>query len=332
MIEFVMPRLGADMEDAVLVEWKKHVGDYVTRGDIIAEVETQKGDIEIEVFDTGLITSLCVDPGQRVPVGTVMARINPDVAAPPFDGQKPEADVLEQTSTLPPDTNRETDMLATAESVRQAVASAVTTSNREIPHYYLSTLVDMQQAMQWLHVHNTSVPIDLRLLPTVLHIKAIARALRDVPDLNATWEHGLHRHPHVHVGIVVSLRGVGIIVPTITDADSKPLDTIMAELNDIIPRARAFRLRSSDVGNATITVTSLGEGGVDQVYGVIYPPQVALVGIGGVRRQPIAVNGRIDVRPVVNISMAGDHRATDGLTGSTFLSRVGSYLQQPELL
>lgn len=332
MIEFVMPRLGADMEDAVLVEWKKHVGDYVTRGDIIAEVETQKGDIEIEVFDTGLITSLCVDPGQRVPVGTVMARINPDVAAPPFDGQKPEADVREQTSALPPDTNRETDMLATAESVRQAVASAVTTSNREIPHYYLSTLVDMQQAMQWLHVHNTSVPIDLRLLPTVLHIKAIARALRDVPDLNSTWEHGLHRHPHVHVGIVVSLRGVGIIVPTITDADSKPLDTIMAELNDIIPRARAFRLRSSDVGNATITVTSLGEGGVDQVYGVIYPPQVALVGIGGVRRQPIAVNGRIDVRPVVNISMAGDHRATDGLTGSTFLSRVGSYLQQPELL
>ena len=328
MIEFTMPSLGADMEDAVLVEWKKHVGDHVRRGDIIAEVETQKGDIEIEVFDTGTITDIRVDPGQRVPVGTVLALIDPDVDAS-SDGKASlpvsavDVSVLPQTERVP---------ATTADSIRSAVAAAVTTSNREIPHYYLSTTIDMQPAMVWLHAHNAAVPIDLRLLPTVLYIKAIAKALRDVPDLNATWDKGLRHLDKVNVGVVVSLRGVGIIVPTIKDADTKPLDTIMADLNDIIPRARELRLRSSDIGNATVTLTSLGAGGVDHVYGVIYPPQVAVIGVGGVRRQPLAVNGSVEVRPVVTITMAGDHRATDGLTGSTFLNKVATYLQHPETL
>lgn len=325
MIDFTMPSLGADMEDAMLVEWKKHVGDHVERGDIIAEVETQKGDIEIEVFNAGTITEICVEAGQRVPVGTVLARI--DAGVETSDGAvQPTADAA------PPISGKNQRVSATAESIRQAVAAAVTTSNREIPHYYLATTVDMQSSMTWLHAHNSAVPIELRLLPTVLYIKAIANALRDVPDLNATWDKGLHHLDRINVGIVVSLRQVGIIVPTIKDADTKPLDTIMADLNDIIPRARDLRLRSSDIGNATVTLTSLGEGGVDQVYGVIYPPQVAVIGIGGVQRKPIVVNGKVDIRPVVSITMAGDHRATDGLTGSTFLNKVCAHLQQPETL
>ncbi|MBU3741194.1 MAG: 2-oxo acid dehydrogenase subunit E2 [Candidatus Kapabacteria bacterium] len=328
MIEFTMPSLGADMEDAVLVEWKKHVGEHVQRGDIIAEVETQKGDIEIEVFDTGTITDIRVDPGQRVPVGTVLALIDPDIDV----SANGKLSVAKSSADARPKPSAEKFPAATADSIRAAVAAAVTTSNREIPHYYLSTTIDMQPAMAWLHAHNSAVPIELRLLPTVLYIKAIAKALRDVPDLNATWDKGLHHLEHVHVGVVVSLRQVGIIVPTIKDADTKSLDSIMADLNDIIPRARELRLRSSDVGNATITLTSLGEGGVDHVYGVIYPPQVAVIGVGGVRRQPLAVNGSVEVRPVVTITMAGDHRATDGLTGSTFLSNVATYLQHPETL
>ena len=325
MIDFTMPSLGAEMEDAVLVEWKKHVGDHVERGDIIAEVETQKGDIEIEVFNTGTITEICVEAGQRVPVGTVLARIDADVER--TDSAAKPAAASAQTDAVATRGDA-----ATTESIRQAVAAAVTTSNREIPHYYLATTVDMQASMAWLHTHNTAVPIELRLLPTVLYIKAVAKALRDVPDLNATWDKGLHQLDHINVGVVVSLRQVGIIVPTIKDADTKPLDTIMADLNDIIPRARDLRLRSSDIGNATVTLTSLGEGGVDQVYGVIYPPQVAVIGIGGVQRKPIAVNGKVEIRPVVTITMAGDHRATDGLTGSVFLSKVCTYLQQPEML
>jgi len=313
------------MEDAILVEWMKHVCDHVGRGDIIAEVETQKGDIEIEVYQTGTISEICVEAGQRVPVGTVLARIDAVTTK--------TVDVVQPATTMTlADVAPHRVETATTESIRQAVAAAVTTSNREIPHYYLATTVDMQSSMTWLHAHNTAVPIDIRLLPTVLYIKAIANALRDVPDLNATWDKGLRQLDRINVGVVVSLRQVGIIVPTIKDADTKPLDTIMADLNDIIPRARDLRLRSSDIGNATVTLTSLGEGGVDQVYGVIYPPQVAVIGIGGVQRKPIAVNGKVEIRPVVTITMAGDHRATDGLTGSTFLSKVCSYLQQPEAL
>jgi pyruvate dehydrogenase E2 component (dihydrolipoamide acetyltransferase) len=221
---------------------------------------------------------------------------------------------------------------ASTETIRMAVAAAMSKSNREIPHYYLETSIDMSKAVAWLAETNRQRTVQKRLLPVVLLLKAVANALLEFPDLNAIWENGLQRKNEINIGFVVSLRTGGLVVPAIHRANEKSLDEIMETLNDLIPRARALKLRSSELSESTITLTNLGDGGADTVFGVIYPPQVAIVGFGGIVEQPIAENGMLDVRPVLRATLAGDHRATDGLTGSRFLATLKNKLQQPETL
>ena len=213
-----------------------------------------------------------------------------------------------------------------------AVASAMSKANREIPHYYLQTKIDMSKALAWLTEANKQRPVKQRLLPVVLYIKAVAKAAADVPQLNAYWEDGLQLKEQINIGFVISLRTGGIIIPAIHDAEKKSVDEVMEWMNEIIPRARALNLRSSDITDTTITLTSLAEGSAETVYGVIYPPQVALVGLGSINEQPWAENGMLDVRPVLTATLAADHRASDGQIGSRFLMSLKNYLQQPENL
>jgi pyruvate dehydrogenase E2 component (dihydrolipoamide acetyltransferase) len=174
--------------------------------------------------------------------------------------------------------------------------------------------------------------VQKRLLPVVLLIKSMALALREFPDLNAVWENGLQRKQDIHIGFVVSLRAGGLVVPAIHHADKKSVDEMMETLNDLIPRARAMKLRSSELSDSTITMTNLGDGGADAVFGVIYPPQVAILGFGGIVDRPFAENGLLGIHPILRVTLAGDHRATDGLTGSRFLTAIKNKLQQPETL
>ena len=217
-------------------------------------------------------------------------------------------------------------------TIRQAIASAMSLSHREIPHYYVMRTIDLQQATQWLASTNAQRPVQQRLLPAALFIRAVAATLTNVPELNAIWSDGLQLVEEINVGFIVSLRGGGLMVPAITRADTKSVDEIMKTLNDIIPRARSMRLRSSEFGTATITMTNLGEGGADEVFGLIYPPQVAIVGFGGIRQQPVVMGSDVVVHPVVRVTVGGDHRATDGLTANKFLSILDERLQHPETL
>lgn len=391
MIEFVMPSLGADMEDGTLTEWKKKPGDSVQRGDIIAEVETQKGLIEIEVFDEGTISELLIQEGSKVPVGTVMALIHPigkaiekkeekeekitalqpieekitpsitiakgektHIKASPLarkiakenhidisqiKGTGPEGAITREDVEHILKTTLEDEIVEKTkkstipvETIRAAVAAAMSKSNREIPHYYLNKKIDLTNALSWLQEHNTHQDVKNRLLPVVLFIKAVAKSLKEFPELNAIWDNGLQIKKDINIGFVISLRTGGIIVPAIHQADLKSCDTIMETLNDIIPRARAMKLRSSELSDSTITLTNLGEGGADTVFGVVYPPQVAIIGFGSITEQPIAEKGMLGIRSVINVTLAADHRASDGLTGSRFLASLNKQLQNPESL
>ncbi len=391
MIEFQMPSLGADMEAGTLVEWRKKPGDIVKRGDIIAEVETQKGLIEIEVFDEGVIGELLIKEGTKVPVGTVMALINPSeitletknetipekpavkiqpieekiiekavaekfeerhIKASPLakriaaennidlsqiqgtgeDGAITKDDVENAISQKAKIKKTEEKYLPKNETIRSAIAAAMSKSNTEIPHYYLEKRIDITKVLAWLREANSKRPIQKRLLPATLLIKAVAKSLIDFPELNAIWDNGVRIKKEINIGFVVSLRGGGIIIPTIHKASEKSIDEIMEALNDMIPRARSMKLRSSDLSDSTITITSLGEGGADAVFGIIYPPQVAIIGFGGSSQQPFAENGMLGIRTVFTVTLAGDHRATDGLIGSDFLVTLNKQLQNPEAL
>ncbi|MFF7647558.1 2-oxo acid dehydrogenase subunit E2 [Streptomyces canus] len=250
-------------------------------------------------------------PGPAAPVAPTRADVRPHA---------------EPRAAAPPSDDR-------AATMRRAIAGLMSRANRDIPHYYLSTTVDMTAATEWLHEHNRRSPVGERLLPAALLLKAAALAAREVPELNGSWTDDCFTAGEgVHLGVAVSLRGGGLVAPTLRDADALTLPRLMAALKDMVTRARTGRLRGSEVSDATITVTNLGDQGVESVFGVIYPPQVALVGFGRVVDRPWAVDGLLGVRPVVTATLSADHRATDGAVGARYLTAVTRLLQNPEQL
>jgi pyruvate dehydrogenase E2 component (dihydrolipoamide acetyltransferase) len=400
MFEFKMPRLGADMEAGTLVAWHKQPGDQIRRGDLMAEVETDKGVIDVESFSEGILDRILVNPGEKVPVGTVLAWIRADAERPsmvappspppppvPAGAPTPGHPAVAETTRLamspsarrlarelgvdparvagtgpggaitredieraaksqvrpaiatPPAVATPAPSVPTAISddrffrMRQTIAAAMSRSKREIPHYYLSTSLDFQPAINWLAETNLQRPITDRLLYGVLLLKAVALALREVPELNSVWEGGeAVQKSGVHLGVAISLRQGGLVAPAIHDADQMNLTELMHAFRDLVNRSRSGKLRSSELSDPTITVTSLGEQGVETVFGVIYPPQTAIVGFGKVVERPWSLNGVVTSRQVMTATLSADHRVSDGHRGGIFLNAVARLLQTPEKL
>jgi len=392
MGEFRMPSLGADMEAGTLVEWLKKPGEAVKRGDIIAVVETQKGAIEIEIFDSGTVDRLLVEAGVKVPVGTPLALIRAAGAAPVPAAPPPQPARPVPVAAVPPPpiaaaptpptpaglarispaarklaaergvalggikgtgpggavVSADIEHAARAPvgetmaakrpgldlaEMRRAIAAAMARSKREIPHYYLSHAIDLRTTQDWLASINAERQPPQRLLLAVPLLKAVALALEQFPEFNGFYADGAFQPSEgIHVGTAIAIRGGGLVAPAIRDADEKTLDELMAALRDLVARTRAGRLRSSELFEPTITVSSLGERGVDSLFGVIYPPQVAIVGFGTPVAQPRAVEGRIEIRPVLTVTLAADHRASDGHRGALFLLEIERLLQHPEAL
>lgn len=392
MSDYKMPSLGADMKDAILIEWYVKPGDTVKRGDIIADLETDKGDIDVEVYEDGVIEKLIAQPGEKLPIGTVLATIKsvgdestigkeekelPKPEAIPVGLIKPapkrikvsplakrmaesmmvdltnvkgtgEGGVIhkidiENYARTSATENQQQSLEAplvsleekepSAHRMRRAIASAMSKSNREIPHYYLETDVDMSQSFDWLAKENKMRSVKERMLPIAIQIKAMAKALADVPELNAYWQNDqIQIQESVNIGLAISLRQGGLLVPAINNADLKSLDEIMEDVLDITQRTRSGKIKTSDLISPTITLTNLGDRGIQTVYGVIYPPQVAIVGMGKITDRPWVEQKMLGIRPILTVTLAGDHRATDGHLGARFLDLINDYLQKPETL
>lgn len=396
---FRMPSLGADMEAGKLVEWLVRPGDLVRRGDIVAVVETQKGAIDIELFETGVIERLEVQPGQTVPVGAPLALIRgaqepqpplPEIPPGPSEvpvappPEIPVAPVLElppappelppaAPAEIPPSSTPPSSPAARARAreaglplaglrgsgpggavvladveralatrsrpgldmgeMRKAIAAAMVHSKREIPHYYLSHQIDLQAATDWLAATNAARPPETRLLMGALFLRATILAVTAVPEMNGRHEGGAFTpSAAVYAGLIVALRGGGLVAPAIRDAETLSLDALMAAMNDLVARARTGRLRNSELTTGTLTVSSMGETGAEALFGVIYPPQVALVGFGAPRRMPWVVGDAVVPRSVVTATLAADHRVSDGRRGAYFLTRIETLLKEPATL
>lgn len=429
---FTMPRLGADMERGTLVEWRVAVGDTVRKGDIVALIDTEKSTVDIEVFETGTVDELLVEPGTEVEVGTPLARITtrsaegdattPAAQPPPVvrrespptgiaspltsplvrhraeelhvdtahlagsgpggritrddvehaatkaapatgsvAGASPRArrraqqqgvDITTIVGSGPGGAVRERDLPRPNDpssvdrptpttqrpdhrtaSMRSAIARQMTLANREIPHYHLTMTIDLRAALAALAEHNADRSAADRVLPAALLVAAASRAMAEEPALNGSWVDGSFvAADSVHTAMAVSLRGGGLITPVIHNADRLDVDGVMRALRDVVTRARHGGLRGSDLSGAGFTITDLGEQGADAVFGVIHPPQVALVGFGGIVDRPWAVDGMLGVHPTVTVTLSADHRATDGHVGSRYLAAIRRMLDLPDLL
>ncbi len=361
MFEFKLPSLGSDMDDGTLLQWKVKAGDTVHKGQVVAVVDTTKAAIDLEIWQDGTVQELLVPPGTKVPVGEVLAtlllpgedlalaakslmrqRVSPaarkkaqglGVDLSTLRGSGPQGAVtladIEQYAAAGPAAaaGRRSDL-------RQTIAAAMSRSKREIPHYYLFDTIPMEQAQAWLEHENAGRPITDRLLLGVLQLKAVALALKKYPDFNGLFQNGQFQPASaIHIGVAIALRQGGLIAPALHAVDSKPLGQLMQELADLVRRCRAGSLRSSEMSDACMTVTNLGDQGVQAVLGVIYPPQVALVGFGNLARRPwVDPKGKLCVMPTITASLAADHRVTDGHSGALFLAALRDLLQKPENL
>jgi len=282
-------------------------------------------------------------PGGAVTEDDVLSAVPPrERAAAATGAQTPaEAPPSEALSAEPPHEAPEeaprrkptTPAGSKAESLRQAIGALMARSKKEIPHYYLSTTLDLAAAMAWMQAANQQRPVSSRLVPSALLLKATALAAKEVPDMNGFFTRGaFHPSSEVHLGVAVALRHGGLVAPALHDADTLSLDQLMDQLRDLVARARAGRLQRAEMADPTLTVTNLGDLGVESVYGVIYPPQVAMVGFGKVLEQPWAHNGMLGIRPAAIATLSADHRVSDGLRGGRFLARIDELLQAPEKL
>jgi pyruvate dehydrogenase E2 component (dihydrolipoamide acetyltransferase) len=374
--EFRLPALGADMDEGTIVQWNVAPGSVVKRGDVVAVVETDKGAIDVEIFQDGVVREIVVQPGTKVPVGTVLALLEgteapaaAEASPPPVVGPAAPAarlkispaarkragelgiDVatlqgsgpggvitledVEHAHSAPQPTAQPSTAGAGSDSgsaagMREAIAAAMSRSKREIPHYYLATTVDVTPATEWLAAHNASAPVAERLLFAALLVKAIALTCVEMPGFSGFYREGrFEASPAVHVGVAVALRGGGLVAPAIMETAGKSLTALMDDFRALVMRARAGRLRASELAAPTIILTSLGESSVDAVFPIIQPPQVAIVGAGEVVTRPWVVDGAVQPRQVVTLSLGADHRVTDGRLGAQFLARVAQRLADP---
>ncbi len=437
---FRMPSLGADMDKGRITEWLIAPGDRIERGQIVVIVETDKSDIEVEVFEPATVVELLVGEGETVDVGTPIAQFaaagidlhttaptpasqrtpepKPDVAAVPKPAHEPgpapavvtspvirhlaeqlhvdparlrgtgpggrvhrdDVEAAAVATSRPQITPRARRLLhergidpasvadqgyvsgdhvlamavepqpskpaeavvasptdsdtkpTRAETMRRHIADLMSRSWAEIPHFHVSRRLDLGPATERLVAHNEQSALSERVVAGTLLLCATARAAAKLPACNGWWrEGGFEPADDVRLGVVLSLRTGGIIVPTIESADQLTPGELMVRLTELVQRARQGRLRASDLAEATITVTNLGDLGADQVAGVIHPPQVAIVGFGAIRDAVLPIDGAPTVRPVVHASLAGDHRAIDGLTASRYLAQLQTLLDGPLL-
>ncbi|MGD9933270.1 MAG: 2-oxo acid dehydrogenase subunit E2 [Dehalococcoidia bacterium] len=458
MSDFLMPSLGADMEEGTVIRWLVGPGDRVRRGQIIVEIETEKADMEVEVFEEGSISELLVPEGETVAVGTPLARIaavgsqaapapvpaakattvGAIEAAAPIPGKalaptrpkertpaaeqhvtplarkvaeqlgvnlarvrgtgahggivradveraaenltrdrsaaSPERalrispyarrlakergtdlasvsgtgpggavvarDILARADGTPPAAVRRAEERPDAErdlrrrAARQrTIGALMARSKREIPHYYLQQTIDISGALAWLQRENAARPIADRVLLPALLLRAVAAAVADVPEMNGTYEDDEFREADaVNLGVAIALRDGGLVTPAILSSERLSLVETMRALRDVVQRSREGKLRASEMASGTITVTNLGDTGVESVQGVIYPPQVALVGFGRPTERPWAENGMLAVRTVITMTLAGDHRVSNGHRGGMFLNAIARRIQKPETL
>ncbi|MFZ2013473.1 MAG: dihydrolipoamide acetyltransferase family protein [Nocardioides sp.] len=289
----------------------------ITRADVDAAARRPR----VSPYARTLARELGVDPTTVTGTGasgTVRAEDVRAAAAP----TRPEAPPVSTPVSTP-----------AARSERATIAALMSRSKREIPHYYVATTVDMHAVVTWLRDTNRERAVSDRIVPAAALLRAVALTARAMPQLNGFWvDDAFVPGEDVHVGVAISVRHGALVAPALRHTADLELPALMRQLRDLVGRARSGRLTRAELTDPTLTVTDLGDQGVEEVIGVITPPQVALVGIGRMVERPWAVDGLLGVRPLVRLSLSGDHRATDGYTGARFLASIDDLLQQPEAL
>ena len=395
----VMPQMGYDMQEGTVVRWYKQEGDAVARGEVIADIETDKATVEFEAYTSGVLRKIVVDTGIAIPVGQLIAVItDPDEplpdhietaipattgsdipkssgnavvqpAAPPTvapagevraspiarrlakemgidlvvvtgsgpGGRIVEQDILSYQEQLPLVPQTETaapDPALAFENVdlsrmRQTIAKVTSDSKRDAPHFYVTSDVDMTQAMGLRRDVNDTVSAESRVSVNDMVIKATSIALKRQPKFNAFFrgDH-LQMNSSINMGIAIA-QEAGLIVPGISACESKSLMEIATASRDLIARANNGTLRNEEYSGTTFSISNLGMFDVDSFVAIIFPPHAAVLAVGKVKEQAVARDGQLVVAQMMKATVSVDHRVADGAEAAQFLVEIKNLLENP---
>ena len=450
-----MPKLGFDMAEGTLVRWVKVEGDKVNKGDVLAEIETDKATVEVESDFSGVVAKELVREGDIVPVGTAIviiaepgekvdlaANAEPETESPQEEtAQKPSDDLnppttgsdkptkerdpvdaiplagtvrieevtdgddrrkasplarklagekgidLHQVNGTGPDgrivrsdveaalqTRQQSISIASApipeqaddataaaptsaaipalapiwlpriqqgtfevqqdqsikvNRLRAAIGRRMTASKQQTPHFYITRAYKMEKVMDLRKQINIYLPDDQKLTVNDFVIKAVALALPQFPNLNATIKGDeITHYGHVNIGVAVSIEG-GLLTITVKDADQKPLRLISMEVREMAARVRAGKARTEDIEGSTFSISNLGMYDVDEFIAIINPPEAAILAIGSVKQVPVVEDGQVKAALRMNATISADHRVTDGAEAARFMQALATYLEDP---
>jgi len=326
--------------DGVLRDCLANPGDRVPVGEVIAMLDSGKasaaptGNAALAPVADARASLEPLGPGRKVtPAARRLARESGmDISRIVPDGTGvvglQQVRTHAETTAPPAGPTGRTDL----KEMRKAIAAAMARSKREIPHYYVSSDIDVTALMDWLAKENAARSVADRLLYAVPLFGILARTLLETPELNGHYEAGeFSPSQSVHAGIAIAMRGGGLIAPAIRNVAGKSLDELRLSLTDLVGRVRSGRLRSSELSGASVTFSNLGENTADTLMPIIYPPQVAIIGCGQIATRPWVKDGEVQIRQIMSITVAGDHRVSDGRSAARFLSRLEKHLATPEV-
>lgn len=355
-----MPSLGADMDLGKLMVWKIKPGDEVKKGQTIATVETTKSAVEIESFRDGKVLELVGKEGEELRVGNTIAifdvkgeekmatekdrlKISPaarklaaqshiDLTA--VKGSGPEGEIeLKDVESLVSQKAQAPSEHTSIVNIREAISKAMSRSKREIPHYYLKTRVSIDALMEWIDYKNKRLPSDARLMVPSVLLKGIIQAIKKFPMMNGYYANGTFEvKDSINLGIAVSLKNGGVLVPAIMGTEEMTLEKLNTSFQELLIRTRKSELKNRELTEGTITVTNVGDLGSHEVFGIIFPPQVALIGLGRIRKSAIEDDGVVKAGFIIDVTLSADHRVTDGLSGSRFLAEIEKIFLNPRML
>ncbi len=414
MAEFiVMPKLGFDMQEAVLNNWLKAIGDPISRGEVVAEIESDKATLELESQADGVLLHTLEESGAIVPVGANLAIIGAEgedfsdmlgsngnetkadekqpaaeTATAASTPQQPQAsqpttttsssdefpggvkatpvarrvaqekgiDLTQVSGSGPDGRIRKADVetfvaqpaaaapvaaapitpVVTADSeeipltkLRQAIGRRMAASKTTVPHFYVTTDIDMAEALVLRKQVNAALPDEQKVTVNDLIVKAAALALRDFPNLNAAFAGDkIIRHNRIHVGTAVAVEG-GLLTIVQKNTDTSTLSKVAADNKAMIGRARNGRVKPEDVEGATFTVSNLGAFDVDHFIAIINPPDAAILAVGSAKKVPVIVDDEITIGTRMKATISADHRVSDGAEAAQFMQTLKALLENP---
>jgi pyruvate dehydrogenase E2 component (dihydrolipoamide acetyltransferase) len=344
--EITMPKLSDTMEQGSILRWYKHEGEHVEAGEVLAEVETDKADMEVEASASGTLAEIRVREGASVAVGAVIAvldgtaetaqRAQRPVAPspPPRRAVQPPAPATPPAS---PSATRQSRGHVTAaphgtqplSKLRQAVAKQMTASKREVPHFYVIAEIDMTEAARLRASLSAGGVIPERVTFTHLMIRALALILPRHPRVNASWSEGnIVYHDSFNIGVAVAVED-GLVAPVLRDCQRLSLRAIAQAMNALVEKAHAGHFGGDALTGATFTLSNMGMLDIDEFSAVITPPQAAVLAVGAIKDRPVARDGQMTVAKTVRVTLSVDHRVLNGVEAARFVEDFKRALENP---